>query len=261
LSTDWRTRFDRFLPAPRVVHDADARPGEAVNGQAPRAIDVDPVALERERILPPGASGPHGAPYKMLRTQVLLRLDKLKARSLAIVGNEPGSGKTLTAINLAIAVCADPDRSALLVDLDLHKPDIHRRLGFEPAAGVDDYLRQERSLSEALVRLTGYERLQVLPARERCLDSSELLGGVRTHELIREIRQRDSERLLIFDLPPVLKTDDALAFSRHVEAALIVVGEGRTQRRDLVRTLELLRELPVVGTVLNATREVVDAYY
>lgn len=260
MSADTKlSKRDKALPVPYVVHDADA-PFEAVAGH-PQVHDLSPFALERERILPPGATGPHGAPYKMLRTQVLLRLDKLKARSLAIVGNEPASGKTLTAINLAIAVCADPDRSALLVDLDLHKPRINQRLGFEPTVGVDDYLRQKRPLSDALVRLVGYERLLILPARERCVDSSELLSGVRAQEMIRELRQRDSERIVIFDLPPVLQTDDVLAFSRHVEAALIVVGEGRTRRRDLVRTLELLRDLPVVGTVLNGTREVVDSYY
>jgi protein-tyrosine kinase len=243
-----------------VVHVGTARTGESLAARS-RLIEVNPFALERERILPPGAAGRHGGAYKMLRTQVLLRLDKIKANSLAIVGNEAGTGKTLTAINLAIAVAADPDRTVLLVDLDLRKPHIHQRLGFEPAAGVDDYLRQERPLSEALVRLMGYDRLLVLPARERCAGSSELLSGVRAQEMIREIRQRDKERLLIFDLPPVLTADDALAFSRHVEAALIVVGEGRTQRSDLVRTLELLRDLPIVGTVLNGTREKVASYY
>jgi len=162
LSADWHGRRDKAL-VPRVVHGAAVKPIAPVREF--RVIDLNPFTLEHERILSPGAGGPPGAAYKMLRTQVLLRLDRLKARSLAIVGNDPGTGKTLTAINLAIAVSANPDRCALLVDLDLHKPHIHRRLGFEPTAGVDDYLRKQRPLSEALVRLAGYERLLVLPAR------------------------------------------------------------------------------------------------
>ena len=65
----------------------------------------------------------------------------------------------------------------------------------------------------------------------------------------------------MFDLPPVLQADDALAFARHVQAVLVVVGEGKTRRDDLVRTLELLRDVPIIGTVLNGTREAVDSYY
>src|SRR5690348_5416041 len=76
-----------------------------------RIVEVDPAVLERERILPPGAGGPNGGAYKMLRTQVLRRLDKLGANTLAVVGTAPGTGKTLTAINLAIAVAADPERT------------------------------------------------------------------------------------------------------------------------------------------------------
>ena len=257
---DMLFKRDKAQSTALVVHVAKGRAGESLEAQS-RLLEIDPFTLERERVLPPGAAGRHGGAYKMLRTQVLRRLDKIKAASLAIVGNEAGSGKTLTAINLAIAIAADPERTVLLVDLDLRKPNIHTRLGFEPTAGVDDYLRQERALGDALVRLGGYERLIVLPARERCGDSSELLSGGRAQELLREIRQADKSRVLIFDLPPVLRADDALAFSRHVEAALIVVGEGRTQRQDLVRTVELLRDLPIVGTVLNRTRERVDSYY
>jgi Mrp family chromosome partitioning ATPase len=224
-------------------------------------LSPDPLHLERERVLPPCASGPHGGPYKMLRTQVLRRLDKLKANSIAIIGAAAGAGKTLTAINLAIAIAAERDRTALLVDLDLRKPSVHRRFGFEPAVGIEDCLGSGNPLREAIVRFTGYERLAVLPARERCENSSELLSRHRTRETIREMRERYPDRIIVFDLPPVLQADDALAFVQHVETALVVVGEGRTRRDDLTRTLELLHDLPVIGTVLNRTREAVDTYY
>ena len=226
-----------------------------------RVIEADPLHLEHERILPPRAAGRYGNAYKMLRTQVLRRLDKIGANSLAILGNEPGTGKTLTAINLAIATAADPDRSALLVDLDLRKPSIHHRFGIKPLIGIEDCLRDEQPLAEAMVRIGGYDRLAIVPARGRCDDSSELLAARRTQEIIREMRQRYKERILIFDLPPVLQADDALAFSRHVEAALLVVGDGRTQRQDLLRTLDLLHDLPIVGTVLNRTREALDTHH
>jgi len=226
-----------------------------------RVVDVNPFLLERERILPAGAAGPHGGAYKMLRTQVLRRLDELGANSLAVVGTAAATGKTLTAINLAIAIAADLDRTALLVDLDLRRPSLHRKLGLECKVGIDDCLRRELPLKDAMLRMLGFDRLVVLPARERCEDSSELLASQRTQECIREMRERYKNRILIFDLPPVLQADDALAFSRHVQAALLVIGEGRTQRADVTRTLELLRDLPIVGTVLNGAREKIDSYY
>jgi Mrp family chromosome partitioning ATPase len=246
--------------AGRVVSEAAAEHADTLSTLT-RVVEVDPVTLERERILPPGAMGPHGGAYKMLRTQVLRRLDELTANSLAVVGTTSGTGKTLTAINLAIAIAADLDRTALLVDLDLRKPGIRHRLGLECRVGIEDCLRRGAPLKDAMIRLVGYERLVLLPARERCDDSSELLASQRTEECIREMRQRYKDRVIIFDLPPVLQADDALAFSRHVQAALLVVGEGRTQRDDVARTLDLLRNLPVLGTVLNGTREKVDAYY
>jgi Mrp family chromosome partitioning ATPase len=112
-----------------------------------------------------------------------------------------------------------------------------------------------------MLRLGGYERLVILPARERATDSSELLSTRRTEEMILEMRSRYKDRILVFDLPPVLQADDALAFARHAQAVLVVVTEGRTRRDDLVRTMELLRDVPIIGTVLNATRERVDTYY
>ena len=216
---------------------------------------------ERERILPPNAAGPHGGAYKMLRTQVLHRLDQLGANTLAVVSAAPGAGKTLTAINLAIAIAAEAGRTALLVDFDLRNPSIARRLGYQPELGVEECLQQRRPVQEAMFKIAGYERLTVLPARGRLEHSSELLSSSRAGELITEMRTRYANRILIFDVPPVLQADDVLAFTRCVQAGLLVIGEGKTRREDVPRTLELLRDLKFVGTVLNGSRERVATYY
>ena len=224
-------------------------------------VTLPDARRESERILEPGAPGPAGAAYKMLRTQVLRRLDSISANTLAILSASNGEGKTLTAINLAVAIAADTGRTALLVDLDLRNPGIHRRLGFEPTVGIEECLQERRPVFEAMVKIAGYDRLTVLPARTRVEQSSELISAQRTGELVQELRSRYFNRVLIFDLPPVLLADDALAFSRFVEAGLFVVAEGKTERQGLARGLALLDRLPIIGTVLNRSQESVGTYY
>ena len=218
-------------------------------------VSFDAMTLEREHVLAPSAAGPNGSAYKLLRTQVLKRLDQLQANTLAMLSPTAAAGKTLTAINLAIAIAAEHGRTALLVDLDLRNPTVHTRLGFEPALGVEECLMGDRPVGDAIVRVAGYDRLALLPARNAVEHSSELLTCERATRLVAELRARYANRIILFDLPPVLQADDALAFSRTVQAGLMVVGEGRTQRDDLARSMELLRDLTLVGTLLNGSRE------
>ncbi|HWY24494.1 MAG TPA: CpsD/CapB family tyrosine-protein kinase [Nevskia sp.] len=216
---------------------------------------------EKQRILPPGAGGPYGAPYKMLRTQVVKRLEQLHANTLAILSPLAGAGKTLTAINLAVALAAERGRQVLLVDLDLRNPSVARQLGFTPQVGVEDCLLADRPLQDAMVAFNGYERLTILPARNRLDSSSELLAEQRTAEALGAFRSQQPNPVVIFDLPPVLEADDALLFSRHVQAGLMVAHEGLTRREDLTRSIELLRQLTIIGTVLNASRERLHTAY
>lgn len=224
-------------------------------------IDVDPRLRENERLLPPGATGPHGAAYKMLRTQVLKRLDQLGANTLGVISAGAGEGKTLTAINLAISIAADPARTALLVDFDLRSPKIAQRLGHEPAVGIEECLEHGHSPRDAMFKINGYERLTIVAAKQRAELSSELLASPRAAALVNEMRTRYANRVLIFDMPPALEADDALSFARHMQAGLLVIGEGRTRRDNVARTLQLLADLPFVGTVLNGSREKVAAHY
>lgn len=226
-----------------------------------KVVEIDAASRDRERILPPGSPGAAGAPYKMLRTQVLKRLEQLGANTLAVMSPTAGAGKTLTAINLAIAISSDPACTALLVDFDLRNPNIHRRFGYRPEIGVEECLQSRRPVHEAMFKVAGYDRLTVLGARERVEHSSELLRSQRVAEVMMEIRTRYANRILVFDLPPVLQADDALAFSKFVQAGLLVVGEGRSKREDVARSIELLHELPIVGSVLNGSRSDSATHY
>jgi Mrp family chromosome partitioning ATPase len=263
MRLEWERRTERegieTHPSPEPEAAAESGPNTVVFPHT--VVALSERQRERERILAPGAPEPAGGPYKMLRTQVLRRMAQLGANTLAVLSAGKGEGKTLTAINLAIAVAADTRHTAMLVDLDLRCPCVARRIGFDPQVGIEDCLQGRRPIYEAMVRISGYERLTVLPARARTEQSSELLAGPRTGEMLHELRTRYANRILIIDLPPVLLADDALAFSRHVQAGLLVVAECRSDREGVKRSLALLEKLPIVGTVLNRSRDRIDAYY
>jgi Mrp family chromosome partitioning ATPase len=247
---------------PEIVSLAPAVEAAGTEVRTQRIIAFDEDQREHERILPAGGIlGVTGGAYKMLRTQVLRRLKELKATTLAVLSASNGEGKTLSAINLAVAIAADPGYTALLVDLDLRNPNVHRRFGFEPELGVEDCIEQGREVRDAMVQVAGYDRLVLLPARGRVELSSELLATERMTELVLELRTRYPNRIVIFDLPPVLLADDALAFSRNIQAGLFVVAEGVTIREDIARSMALLRHVPIVGTVLNGSRDSAGAYY
>jgi protein-tyrosine kinase len=234
------------------VRGPDRRPG---NGRFvyTRTRVFTPLAdvLEANRILDPAATTAASAGFRMLRTQVLQRMDANGWRSLAIFGPTSSEGKTTTAINLAISLANDHRHSVLLADFDFRRPAVARRLGLSPEYGADDVLTGAASLEDCLYHPAGFERFVVLPARSTLMNSSEVLASYRTRQIVDELRSRYPERIVLFDLPPVLSADDALAFAPLVECGLVVVAESRTRRNDLVRTMELLHKTSIVGTVLN----------
>lgn len=252
---------------------AEARPPEpAIGSDGTRFMDTQMIRITRTQpvdlrgmreagMLLPGMVGTVAHSFKMLRTQVMQRMRPRQWNTLAVVSAAPDEGKTFVAINLAIAIAADPNSTALLVDLDLRAPRVHNRFGFTPTAGVEDCLRGEATPAQALVAPEGYDSLLLLPARGPVEHSSELLASTRTRQLVREIKERYTNRIVIYDLPPVLGSDDALTFAPQVDALLVVVGDERTKREELQRCLELVREIPVVGTVLNGSRREQSAAY
>jgi non-specific protein-tyrosine kinase len=126
-------------------------------------------------------------------------------------------------------------------------------LGMEALGGLSDYLLKEADIPDLLIN-PGIQKLVVLPAGRPLPHSAELLGSPRMEALVREMRERYPERLVLFDAPPLLTSADALAFSRFVDGILLVVEAEKTRRDELKRVFELLEGKPVLGTVLNKIR-------
>jgi protein-tyrosine kinase len=222
-------------------------------------FDLDPQILECNRVLAPDASGPAAAAFRLLRTQVLMRMRERGWQTIGIASARSADGKTTVAANLAITIAADPRHTALLVDLDLRRPGVRTLFGLSPSIGVAEVLAGLAPAAAAFTHPTSIDRLRLLPARVAVQHSSSVAAGAQCRALVSELRNRYPDRIVIFDMPPVLEADDAVTLSALFDCLLFVVAEGRTAREDLARALALVKNTPVVGTVLNQSIEAVHS--
>ncbi len=247
----------RRIPAERRVVDTDS-PKSA--RQYPLCA-TDVVRMEENRILPQISDRAALRAYKIMRTRLLQRLAQNNWQTLAVTGTDTGQGKTLTAINLAIALAQDPNTSVMLVDLDLQRPMIGTYMGMTFKHGLGEYLTGEAELGQIIYN-PGIERLAVIPNSRSFEHSSERLTGPRMLELQSFINAESPPRIVIYDMPPLLLSDDVLTFAPQVDGMLLVVSEGFTSRSALKKSKEILAEMNVIGVVLNRSTERDDgAYY
>jgi capsular exopolysaccharide synthesis family protein len=225
-----------------------------------RRIDVPAETLKKNRVIVGLDNDAATTSYKMLRTQVLQRMTANGWSSLAVTSPCAGEGKTLTAINLAISLAREVNHTVLLVDADLRRPRISHYFGYTPEFGLYDYLVNDIDLTQIMFN-PGIERLVILPGMNSVPGSSELLSAPKMVRLAEELKSRYSERIVLFDMPPLLAADDLLAFSPNIDAALLVVQEGKTKKEELRQAMDLLQTVNVVGTVLNRATEASAAYY
>jgi Mrp family chromosome partitioning ATPase len=197
--------------------------------------------------------------YSVMRTHVIQRMHVSGWRVLVVTSPNDGAGKTLTAVNLAISMARETNHTVLLVDLDLRRPGLLRYLTDERLPGISDYLLENRPIPELLVN-PGIERLVILPGHLPVIHSAEILSSAKVVSLVEDLKRRYPSRLVIFDMPPILASDDVLAFSPYFDAALLVIGEGDTRRGDLAKAMELLGDKPLLGTVLNRSEERTTGY-
>lgn len=226
-------------------------------------VYADPRQCEEHRILfPAGASGAPGAAaaYRVLRTRVLQRARSNQWTTIGVTSPGAGEGKSVTTLNLALAIAREKNNNVFLIDLDMRNPNVCGYLGVKPPAGIERYFTGEIPPERTLFSI-GIPNLAIAGTLERTDQASELLASGRLEELFGYLRAVAPEPLILLDLPPLLSTDDALVVAPKVDACLLVLAEGRSRRDGAAKALELLAEYKLAGIVLNRSSAMVTDYY
>jgi Mrp family chromosome partitioning ATPase len=225
-------------------------------------FEIEGAYLHSKRIITHDNSDRRAKSYDMLRTQILRAMDLKGWQFLAVTSATPDCGKTLTALNLALSIARQPERSVLLVDLDFQKGYVASSLGLRCEGGVLGVLEGRTPLSSAIVQVTvSNHKLLVLPTERSTSGSAEWMASRAMSTMLKQIKKDYPSRIVIFDLPPMLTSDDVLAILPQIDCALLVAAVGTTTISEIEECKKHLQSTDVVRVVLNKVPEADTKYY
>jgi Mrp family chromosome partitioning ATPase len=136
-----------------------------------------------------------------------------------------------------------------------------RLLGIENEKGLIDLLNEKQCNVGDVIIHTQIPRLKLISAGNRSEKSTELLASKEMERLLDELSSRYSDRIIIFDSPPILATSEAAVLNQNMGQILLVVVAGQTPVDAIKESLAKLDEEKAIGLILNKSREGKGANY
>ena len=195
--------------------------------------------------------------YRLLRTRVQQIMRPRGWNVLGVTSPSAEAGKTLTSINLAMALSQTGQQHIYIIDADLRRSSVAPTLGFRPQFGLTDFLQERVSLDDVLYTPTDYPNLSIVPGEgsSGVEHPSELLNSNALSKLLNSLRKGKDQAMVIVDTPPIQLGDDVLAVSTFVDCFLLVVEESVTTVQEVEDAAGLLADSNLIGTVLNKSAE------
>jgi receptor protein-tyrosine kinase len=258
------------MPAAPSAEPAGAIPGPAGDeGPAGAAITATPLIrtsghsvtidldrLQRQSIITPGSGRtPTGESFRRVKRHVLANIANAEpgapANLVMVTSPLANEGKTFCAINLAISMAMEMERTVLLVDADVAKPSVPSVLGLKIDRGLMDVLFQQGAdLSDVLCR-TNIDKLTLLPAGKGRHQATEMLASDAMGALLMEMSERYSDRIIVFDSPPLLAASESGVLATRMGQIVMVVEAGKTTEAALKESLTRVESCRNVGLLLN----------
>jgi protein-tyrosine kinase len=181
---------------------------------------------------------------------------------IMITSSIAGEGKTFTTLSLAMSIAQERDTTVLLVDCDVINPSLSMCLGVQDYRGLTDILLDsDITLGDVIIN-TDVPQLRVLPSGSPHPQSTELLASEKMAMLVQDLSQRYSDRIVLFDSPPLLLASQAAVLSQLMGQIIVVVEAEKTPQQVVKDAIDLLDNDKAIGIVLNKTRKSgIGGYY
>jgi receptor protein-tyrosine kinase len=255
-------------PAAPSVPDTAAAPAEEAATVASKPVQIDLARLAGMGYLTPETPRAQiGDEFRLIKRPLLKNIDGKgsvaveRANLIMVTSSLPGEGKTFVAVNLAISIAMELDKTVLLVDADVSRPSVLSRLGLESSRGLLDVLTVHNlSMPEVLLR-TNIDKLSILPAGTPNGRATELLASESMNDLLDELAARYADRVIVFDTPPLLLSTESRVLATHMGQVVLVVEAEQTTHDTVKHALTAIEACPVVLPMLNKTAQSDAAFY
>ncbi|BCO19946.1 chromosome partitioning ATPase [Alteromonas sp. KC3] len=254
-------------PAQTVTQEAELPKGEAQQSPAssnqPQRSPLPEFVIDFERLEKNGHISLTGErkqineEYREIKRKLLANSFGSLSKTLhnpniiMVTSSRPSEGKTFTATNLAMSIASEKDKTVLLVDADVLKPNVLNTLGLERRKGLMEYLTGDVEDIADVLYPTNIDKLKIIPAGKSHHLSTELLASQKMHDTVDEFANRYPDRIVIFDTPPLIGINESAILANFAGQAVVVVEEGRAKINDIKMSVERLNPDMAIGFVVN----------
>ncbi|MEZ5734632.1 MAG: CpsD/CapB family tyrosine-protein kinase [Novosphingobium sp.] len=212
------------------------------------SLDLDELAVQK--VVAFDSHDIRSRPFNLLRTRIAKITSANGTRLIGLTSATPGEGKSFLSLNLAASLAQLAESPVYLVDLDLRHASIGEELGLTVELGVGDFLKGSvTDLTDIGMRINDLP-LVVFPTRVEN-KSAQYLARDTFARLIDLLRKAEPGSIVVFDLPPVFANDDAMICAEALDGYVLVVNSGKTNRRQIKDSMEMLQPAPCLGTIMN----------
>lgn len=218
-----------------------------------------PKQMAENRVVTFDQKDPAHVAYDMMRTKIFSTCRANKWRTVAITSPTPECGKTLTAVNLAFSFARHKDTRTVLMDLDLRRPMVAETLGITAPHSMGRFLDGADPVSSHFLRYD--QTLAIGSNNRRILNAAEVLQHANAEGAMETLKTTLNPDIILVDLPPMMATDDVMAFLPNIDAVLLIVGAGSSSLRDVDDCeRDLAEQTEVMGVVLNKCQYTPESY-
>jgi capsular exopolysaccharide synthesis family protein len=181
-----------------------------------------------------------------------------RLRKVLITSTLPEEGKSFVAVNLALTLARGKSDKVIFVEADLRRPIIAKQFGLNGLSGLREWLQADVPLAGAIYHLEA-AGIWVLPAGNVPRHPLELMQAGSLPQLFDNLSNLFD--WIIIDSPPIVGLADASVLAKIADGVLLVTREGKTEKKSLLKGLEILDSSQLLGVVLNGASNTGHTYY